>query len=421
MGRTKIAMDLGQPNFMLERCPATTEDLLSLMIICQDEARDYALGLGLRMMETFMKAESAIKAGQRHSHGTTINRWGTQGGSVYVGGEKVKVQRPRLRDKKGEVTLETYERFEDPSVRSEAVLAHALRGVSARNYKGAVSRMANGYGVSKSVVSRAVVHATAQEVKRFCERSLADVRLVVLLIDGVHLAGTVFIVAVGIDEAGTKHILGFRAGETENATVTKALISDMAERGLKTDGTILAVLDGARALVAAVKAHWGDRALIQRCQIHKRRNVLDHLPQEHQADVARQLDAAYGMRAYADAKNALMNLWRKLQTLSHDAAASLYEGMEDTLTIHRMTLPEILHQSLRSTNIIDSVFSHARTTMARVKYWRNDDHKRRWMGASLLEAERRLHRIKGHDEMPTLIARITLTVDTLIHESTQPS
>jgi putative transposase len=415
MERTKIGNSGEQLKFGLERQPETAAELIGCLALLREEAHDFALGMGLRMMQAFMEAESTIKAGSAHSHGTAINRWGSQPGYVFVGGKKVRTKRPRLRHDEGEVTLETYERFQDPSGRSESILAHAMRGVSARNYQGAVGGMARGYGISKSVVSRSVVAATAQEVKEFCERSLADITLVVLMIDGVRLGGTVFIVALGIDTAGTKHILGFRAGETENTTVTKALITDLAERGLKTDGEILAVLDGAKALSAAVKAHWGERALIQRCQIHKRRNVLDHLPEEHQIDIGRQLDAAYGMRAYADAKAALVKLTRTLETMNHNAAASLREGMEQILTIHRLMLPDLLHSVLRSTNMIESVFSHAQTTLERVKRWRSDDHKRRWLAASLRETEKRLHKIKGYDDIPTLIKRINIAVN-----STEP-
>lgn len=419
MARTKIQIAPEQPKFRLERQPDSTAELLGLMVLLHEEARDYALGMGLQMMQAFMDSEVAIKAGTAYSHGTTTNRWGSQHGYVVVGGQKVRTVRPRLRMNGREAKLETYERFHDETVRGEAILAHAMRGMSARNYKGAVGTMARGYGLSKSVVSRTVVDATAKELDAFCRRSLADVHLVVLIIDGVHLAGTVFLVALGIDDTGTKHILGFRAGETENATVTKALITNLADRGLKTDGEILAVLDGAKALTAAVRAHWGERALIQRCQIHKRRNVLDHLPEEHKVDVARDIDAAYGMRAYADAKAALVKLTRKLELINHDAAASLHEGMEQTLTIHRMMLPDLLHSVLRSTNIIESVFSHAQTTLQRVKRWRSDDHKRRWMAASLRETEQRLHRIRGHEHMEELITRINIVVNNKDQINTQ--
>lgn len=416
MRRTKIATVPKQMQMQLERMPQTKEELLSIV---EDMARQTMYQIGVISMQGLINAECELEAGAWHSMGSEVNRHGTQEGFVVADGQKIRLERPRLRSNGKEVPIQSYKRFQNTSDRSSAIFGHLIRGVSTRDYSGAIKKMAAGYGISKSVVSTALKGSTAAELREFCERRLDDFALTVLMIDGVRLGDTVFVVALGIDHGGNKRVLGFHAGSTENTTIVTALLSELADRGLQTNGEILAVLDGAKALVAGVKAHWGDRVLIQRCQVHKERNVLDHVPDHLRKSIRRKLRAAWGMWAYLDAKAGLVKIIRELETINHDAAASLHEGMEETLTIHRLTLPEELRKSLRSTNLIESCFSVCRRNLRRVKRWTTDDQKRRWLATMLLDTESRFRRIQGYKEMETLIARIHILVNKLSDPLTQ--
>jgi putative transposase len=214
------------------------------------------------------------------------------------------------------------------------------------------------------------------------------------------------IAAIGLDREGKKHVLGLREGATENATVVRELLEDLAERGVDFTRPRLYVLDGAKALHAAVSKVAGAAGLVQRCQLHKKRNVLDHLPPQFHAKVLSRMNAAYAMRDYEDARQALEKLLRELMHLNPSAARSLEEGMEETLTMHRLNLPESLRRSLSSTNIIESVFSGVEEHCARVKRWRAGDHLQRWVASALLKVESRFRRIKGYKEMPALLSAL---------------
>jgi len=212
--------------------------------------------------------------------------------------------------------------------------------------------------------------------------------------------------AIGIDREGKKHVLGLREGATENATVVRQLLEDLAARGVDFTRPRLYVLDGAKALHAAVSKVAGAAALVQRCQLHKKRNVLDHLPPQYHANVLRQMNAAYAMRDYEAARQALERLLRELMHLNPSAARSLEEGLEETLTVHRLGLPESLRRSLSSTNIIESVFSGVEDHCRRVKRWRAGDHLQRWVASALLKVESRFRRIRGYKEMPALLSAL---------------
>jgi transposase-like protein len=218
------------------------------------------------------------------------------------------------------------------------------------------------------------------------------------------------IVALGISIDGHKTVLGLREGATENAAVVGELLSDLAARGLDFSLPRLYVLDGGKALAAAVRRHAGEAALIQRCQVHKRRNVVDHLPEEHKAAVRKKIQNAYAMTEYADAKRALARLHRELMELNPSAARSLEEGMEETLTVHRMRVPARLRRTLASTNVIESAFSIVETVCRNVKRWRAGDHIERWVGSGLLVAERQFRKVQGYREIPSLLTALANAV-----------
>ena len=227
-----------------------------------------------------------------------------------------------------------------------------------------------------------------------------------MLIDATPFEGQQMVVALGIGENGRKTILGIRQGATENATVVGELLGDLVERGLDFSEPRLYVLDGGKALSAAVKKHAGESVAIQRCQVHKRRNVLDHLTDEQKPGVEKKLNAAYALEDYAAAKRALNALHRELMDLNPSAARSLGEGMEETLTVHRLHMPMLLRKTLASTNVIESAFSTVELVCRNVKRWHGGDQRERWVGSGLLVAEKQFHRVQGYKQIPMLIKEL---------------
>ena len=243
-------------------------------------------------------------------------------------------------------------------------------------------------------------------MKAMMERRLDKTRLCALLIDATPFQGQQIVAALGISEDGRKTILGIRQGATENATVVGELLADLVDRGLDFTEPRLYVLDGGKALSAAVKKYAGESAAIQRCQVHKRRNVLDHLTDEQKSGVAKKLNAAYALEDYGDAKQALNALHRELMDLNPSAARSLGEGMEETLTVHRLRLPMQLRKTMDSTNVIESAFSIVEQVCKNVKRWHGGDQRERWVGSGLLVAEKQFRRITGHKQIPALIREL---------------
>src|SRR5215475_6130319 len=258
---------------------------------------------------SLLEDEVTPLCGRRHERQPrrTHTRYGHQQGTATLAGQKIAIARPRVRrtDGGGEVPLETYARLQAPEAMAEAVLRRMVRGVSTRDYENVIDLTRDGFGVKKSSVSRDFVRASAAQVKALAERRFDDMHLPVILIDGVEYAGETMIVALGISTDGAKRILGLRQGATENAAVCVALMEDLRERGLDTSQPTLLVLDGAKALHAAVKRVWGHNAVIQRCQVHKRRNIKAHLAEKHHAELDRQLSAAYQEEDYEQARASL--------------------------------------------------------------------------------------------------------------------
>jgi transposase-like protein len=365
---------------------------------------------GMLIMRAVMDAEVEQLAGPRgrHEPQRSASRWGQQAGYAVLGGKKVRLARPRVRDEAGrEVGLRTYARFQSPPRRQGSIYQKLIHGISTRKYERAIEDFTEGYAISKSAVSREWVTATRGSLKNLCERNLAEFgRIAVLMIDGLVYAGECLVVALGVDEQGKKHVLGVVQGASENATVVQGLLDDLIQRGLDARARRLYVLDGAKALRSAVKKTFGDESPVQRCQIHKRRNVKEYLPPEYQRAVDGRLKAAYSMRRYADAKKMLLATVEWLEEINPSAAASLREGLEETLTLHRLNVPEALRRSLRSTNLIESALSVVRTTTLRVKRWRQGDMRLRWSAAALLAAETRFRRVRGYKSMEVLLASV---------------
>jgi putative transposase len=378
-----------------------------MVAMLQQSVNDFATEVGLRVARLVLEDEVEQRCGPRYERAAerTMTRYGRQPGVVVMAGQKVPIERPRVRytERCGEVELENYARLQSPEAMPQAVLKRLVRGVSCRDYEGVVDLAREGFGVKKSSVSRSFVKASAKEVRQLAERRFDGERFPVIYIDGTPYAGESMIAALGITEDGQKRLLGVRQGATENAAVCTALLEDLCGRGLDTSSPTLLVLDGAKALHAAVKRVWGRNALIQRCQVHKKRNVQQHLPQKHWAELSRQLNAAYHETDYNQALKGLKTTARWLQRLNPDAAASLREGMDETLTVVRLGVPELLRRTLATTNPIESAFSVAENVTRRVKRWRDGDMRKRWCTAGLLRAESKFRRVKGHRHMPQLL------------------
>jgi putative transposase len=364
---------------------------------------------GLQLMDLLMQEEVRELAGERceRQPERTANRWGSERGYCVVMGQKVPIQRPRVRttDDK-EVRLGSYEMFHRGEPLTETVWEKLMLGLSTRNYGQAIRQFTEAYGLEKSAVSEHFIEASRAKLKKMMERRLDKTRLCALLIDATPFQGQQMVAALGIDEHGRKMILGIRQGATENATVVGELLGDLVERGLDFTEPRLYILDGGKALTAAVKKHAGEAAAIQRCQVHKRRNVLDHLTDEQKPAVAKKLNAAYAMEKYDAAKEALNTLHRELMDLNPSAARSLGEGMEETLTVHRLHLPPQLRKTMASTNVIESAFSIVEKVCKNVKRWHGGDQRERWVGSGLLVAECQFRRITGYKLIPVLMEEL---------------
>lgn len=386
--------EVAEPGFNLDR----------LMEELGVEFHAFTTTAGVVLMKAFMKLEEDYLAGKRQSHGTEVNRWGKQAGSVVVGGQKVKLERRRLRRRDGgEVTLSSYRRFRTDDDRARAVYERLIAGVSCRDYEHTVEAVADGYGVSKSVVNREMIQATAKDLAALCEQDLSGLDIWVLMVDGVKVGKTMVIVALGVDFTGQKHFLGFREGSTENARVCLDLFHDLSRRKLSIAHPMIVVIDGSPALRSAVDEFFAEQAEVHRCHQHKRENVKKYLPKEYHAEYTRKMNAAWAMTEYQDARKALLGVVRDLERINIKAAESLEEGFEETLTLHRLGVPPVLRVSFATTNLIESPFSHVRKVMRNVKRWRTgSDQTQRWIASALLQTQKRFRKIRGYKSMSVL-------------------
>ena len=360
---------------------------------------------GLKIIRAVIEDEVTRRVGPRHQPDTESNcvRWGQQPGYVVFSGQKVAVERPRVRTREGqEVALTSYARLQHDGRRQRAVREGIVAGLTSRSYHRAVASVLDGYGIEKSSVSREFVAASVAQLKKLCEKKLHGLDLVALLIDGIHLGKQVLVVALGIATSGKKHVLGLWQGATENTAVVKDLLENLVARGLSTERRYLFVIDGAKALRAAIERVFGARAEVQRCQLHKRRNVKEYLPKNAQGDYDRRIRNAYAMIGYAEAKAELEKIFRQLERVNPSAARSLEEVQEETLTVHRLGVGELLRRSLATTNPIESCLSTVERVARNVKRWHGGDQPLRWTATGLLEAERKFRKVKGFRELANL-------------------
>lgn len=392
-------------------------DVESLVEMTRRTLSSFATEMGLLVAQRLLEDEVTQRCGQRYDRqpDRLLTRFGHQGGYVTIAGQKASIRKPRIRHvgHGGEAELERYTLLQSPDAMPQSALNHLVNGVSTRRYEKVVQLARKGFGVKKSSVSRGFVRASAQEVQRLAERRFDDERFPVIFIDAQPYAGEMMVVALGITADGQKRILGLRQGATENAAVVSSLLEELRQRGVKTDMPTLFVLDGAKALHAAVQRVWGKFAVLQRCQVHKLRNVKAHLPERYHEELRKRLSAAYHETSHAQASTLVKGMISWLRKISPASAASLEEGWEETLTVVRLGVPELLRKTLATTNPIESAFSVAESVTRRVKRWRDGDMRERWCVAGLIDAETRFRRIKGHKHLRQLIATLDKQHSTL--------
>jgi putative transposase len=373
-----------------------------------------AVGAGLQVMAALMEADVSALAGPKgkHNMARTAVRHGGERGSVTLGGRRVPVTRPRVRaaDGSGELPVPSYELFSSTEILGKMAMEKMLAGLSTRRYPvglepvgGQVDESSS--ATSKSAVSRKFVAMTETALAELLAADLAGLDLVALMVDGVHFAESCCVVALGIDIEGTKHPLALVEGSTENATLVCGLLVDLRERGLDVTRPMLVGIDGSKALRKAVLEVL-DRPVIQRCQLHKIRNVKDHLPQRLRSSVGRKMTDAYHAGSVLEAEATLLALAKELDRTHPGAAASLREGLDETLTVLRLGVPPTLARTLRSTNAIESMISVCREHASNVKRWRDGRMALRWCAAGMVEAGKQFRRVNGHLHLPALRATL---------------
>jgi putative transposase len=385
---------------------------LRLRDLVREALFDTVIVSGLEFVGEVLEEERGALCGPRYQHDRLRHalRAGSVPSSLSLGGRRVEVDRPRARSVNGqELSLPSWRAWSARDPLERRAIEQMLVGVSTRRYARSLEPLPSELkvgGIGKSAVSQRFVIGTARKLSGLLQRRCEGLELIAVMIDGVRFADHVVLAAVGIDINGKKHVLGLREGATENAASCKALLADLVERGLPTERTLLFVIDGAKALHRAVVDIFGERALIQRCRQHKKRNVSEALPERMRAPVLSTMSQAYATRDAKRARRLLENLARRLEGDYPGAAASLREGLEETLTVMRLDLPETLERVLSSTNLIENLFGRVREIARRVKRWQGGSMILRWTAAGVLEAERHFRKVAGYRALPKLVAAL---------------
>ena len=363
--------------------------------------------IGLEAVSDVLQHEVRELAGGRYARKSPDQphrRWGKQKGWVYLGDQKLPIEVPRVRDTATgvEVPLDVYKALQNPRELDEGMLLRVLKGISCRNYEACAQAVPETFGISASSVSRRFVKASSKKLKQFQERSLDDYDFVALFIDGKSFADEQMVIALGVTMDGQKIPLGFVESATENERVCRQLIQDLIRRGLNYDQGLLVVLDGSKGLYSAVTKALKGYVRVHHCQWHKRENVVSYLPEAERSRIRRKLQKAYDCASYREAKAALEALKPELKLMNQSALTSLEEGLEETLTLHRLGMIPFLKRSFRTSNCIESLNSMAGDLTRKVKRWTHSPQRHRWVAAALLDIEPRLRRVKGYKHLPLL-------------------
>jgi putative transposase len=411
----KTGQPAAQATTVQEELPARVQEALGeLAAVAREGLLALSVGVGLGVLAELMEEEVVEVVGARgkHDRNRVAVRHGHEAGEVTLGGRRVGVARPRVRSADGssELPLATYRHFADRDPMTRLVLERMLAGVSTRRYRRTQDPIGElveqrARSTSKSSISRAFVERTRKALGELMARRLEDVRLAVLMLDGIELKGRTNIVCLGITTEGVKVPLGLWEGSTENATVATALLSDLVERGLDSEQGMLFVIDGSKALRKAIRDVFGE-APVQRCIRHKERNVFYHLPERERPAVKQRLRQAWALADHEQALDRLQALAAELERSHPGAAASLREGIAETLTLPRLGVTGPLKRTLVSTNPCESMIECVRRTSRNVKRWSSGEMALRWTAAGMLEAERQFRRIIGYRDLATLAVAI---------------
>lgn len=360
--------------------------------------------LGLAKVQEELLAEASRLAGEPYARGKVMAPWGANRGSVYLSDQKVSVTVPRVRNRQTneEVPLASYERLQEPGVFNEVAFQRVINGLSHRKYARAALSVPETFGISKSSLSKRFVQGTARKLKELMERDLSSHDIVAIFMDGKFFGGSDMILAVGITLMGEKMVLGFVEAGTENHRVCRQFLTGLIDRGLNVEQEILFIIDGGKGLRKGILEVFEERALIQRCQWHKRENILSHLCEKNKAVFKPKLQAAYEQPTYEKAKKRLMAIRRELESLNVCAARSLDEGLEETLTLHRLEMFTKLGVHFKTTNCVETVNKALELYTGRVSRWHHSYHRQRWVAAALLEIEPTMRKIKAFEYLPQL-------------------
>ena len=405
----KVDRKQGKRKLEVRRREAVTQALAELDT--RVEMIQALIPLGLQAVEEELQAAVAQLAGPRYQRGPDDRRyyrWGAERGSVYLADQKVPVRVPRVRDVHAdrEVRLPVYERLQEPRGGDTQLMGRVLRGLGCRNYQETAALVPEVFGLSASTVSRRFIRASAAKLEALMERDLSGHDLTALFLDGKSFGDDEMVIAIGVTIQGKKVVLGMVQTASENTAVCRAFLKSLVERGLQFDEGLLVVVDGAKGFHRAVREVFGRAAVIQRCRWHKRENVLKYLPESKRPAMRRRLQAAWQQPTYEQAKAALKRVRSELALMNQSAAKSLDDGLEETLTLHRLGLAEELRLSFATTNVIESIQAHVGRLTDHVDHYRNSEQKQRWVGTALLEIEPRLRRVRRMKHLPALRAAL---------------
>ena len=363
------------------------------------------IGLGMKAATEKIQKDFTALVGKAYQRGKPAGPWGSNPGSIYLGDQKVAIEVPRARNRRTgeEMSLPSYERLQSPRVIEDLALRRVINGISMRKYEEAALSIPETFGIKRDSVSRRWIRASAKKLATLNERGLGVYDIVAIFLDGKHFSTDhEIVVALGVTITGEKVILGMVETSTENYAICRDFIRSLVERGLRADDPILCVIDGGKGLHKGLKDVLDDRAVIQRCQWHKRENVLDYLPKGRQDEFRRKLQDAYEQPSYEDAKKQLSKIKTELRGINLSAVNSLEEGFEETLTLHRLGLFKELGRSFKTTNAIENVNSLLGIYTDRVDYWKNSEQRQRWVATALLEAEPKLRKVAGYQHLKQL-------------------
>ena len=360
--------------------------------------------LGLEAVASALNQEVQELAGEKYSRGGEIKRWGANPGSVFIGEQKIAINVPRVRNVETdkEVTLASYSRLQEPAVIDDIVLSRVINGISNRNYEKAAVQIPETFGIKKTSVCRKFIRASAKKLREFKERDLSKYDIVAIFIDGKFFGSNEVVIALGVTIHGEKIVLGFVETSTENHKVCKDFLNSLKERGLNTENEVLFIIDGSKGLYKGVTEVMGEGTNIQRCQWHKRENVVKYLSKELQGVYRQKMQAAYEQPTYEKAKRKLTFIRKELQLINESAVASLDEGLEETLTLHKLGVFDKIGESFKTTNCLENVNKQLDKYTHRVTRWQNSSQRQRWVATAIVEIEPNFRKVRGYKYLELL-------------------